>query len=443
MNQSKRLLVKLALLVFIAIGLQIPVMRIQLLITERHQYKEQAHRDVSDKWGTHQELFGPILVVPIVSFDSSDKLIPTGRKLHVFPSQLDIVSQVDCEKRKRSIYAILLYRSTNRLSGTFDLDKAMAGHDITSTAIDLSSAFVVMGVSDISGIGEKPLLKVGGRDVAVLPGTGDAQLQYRGFHGAIDLSQSHDDLISFDLTLSLKGSDGLHYAPTGASTSVFVQSDWSSPSFNGAFLPEQHDIGKDGFTAKWHIQDFNRNLPSAYILPPDHQMHTSFGTAFVEPVNHYLKNTRAVKYSLLIIGMCFFIYFMFEVLAQTQIHPLQYAFIGVALAAFYLLLLSLTEHIGFSAAYMTAAIATIGMIFYYTSSVLYSATTAAKLVGATGFFFLFVYIVIQLEHYALLVGSIGTFTLIALAMSLTRHLDWYGLLKSKDISVDVPRETTE
>jgi inner membrane protein len=216
------------------------------------------------------------------------------------------------------------------------------------------------------------------------------------------------------------------FMPLGKQTQASLEATWPSPSFDGNFLPESRQVRADGFEARWKVLDLNRNYPHLFLDNTYSFQGSDFGVRFIQPANDYQKNTRTGKYALLVIGLTFLIFFFFEILRKTRIHPFQYLLVGLALVLFYMLVLSISEHLGFAGAYFIASAATIGLICGYGAFIMPPAKNALLLGVFLIAIYGFIYVVLQLEDYALLVGSLGLFAVLAAVMYLSRRVNWYG-----------------
>ena len=244
---------------------------------------------------------------------------------------------------------------------------------------------------------------------------------------------------AFSIPLKLNGSGYLKFEPVGKETTVALESGWSSPSFEGDFLPDQREIRPEGFSASWKVLDLNRNYPqqwkgAEYSFGTGNHPSAHFGVRLVQTVDEYAKTERSSKYAILVIGLTFLIYFFYETLRRFHIHPFQYLLVGLALSVFYLLLLSLSEHLGFNTAYAVATAATIGLITVYSAGVFKNLRMTVQLTLLLGLIYGFIFIVLQLEDYALLTGSIGIFAALAAVMYYSRNVDWYNLSETAQTS---------
>lgn len=227
----------------------------------------------------------------------------------------------------------------------------------------------------------------------------------------------------------LKGVKELEFIPLGADTKVEINSSWNSPGFIGSFLPEKSSISDDGFNAEWKVSSFGRSYPqhwSGDSLSFRDIESSSFGVRLFDSINFYEKITRSAKYAIMFIVLTFLAFFLFEVFSKLKIHPLQYLLIGISLVLFYLLLLSLSEHIGFLFAYLTASVATITLVSVYSLSLLEKSIHAFIIAAILSALYTYLYILLQLESFSLLIGSVFLFAIIALVMYLTRKIDWYS-----------------
>ena len=229
----------------------------------------------------------------------------------------------------------------------------------------------------------------------------------------------------FAFNLSLRGSQLLHFVPVGKQTDVTFSSPWRDPSFEGKFLPVNRDVNKHGFHARWKVQDLNRSFPQRWVDKQATLYDAAFGVNLLMPVDGYMKTHRAIKYAVLFVGLTFLLFFFLELKTNVMIHPLQYALVGFALTLFYLLLLSISEHLGYNAAYAIASFMTIGLIGFYADGVLKERKFSVLVTGTLIILYLFIFTVIQLQDYSLLMGSLGLFFTLAAVMYFSRTVNWY------------------
>jgi inner membrane protein len=242
-----------------------------------------------------------------------------------------------------------------------------------------------------------------------------------------DSVMTGDHEFSFDL--QLQGSEYLGFVPLGKETNAALSSAWQDPSFAGAFLPDNRSVDKNGFEARWKVLELNRNYPQFWIgdRPAGELQKSAFGANLLLPANNYQKSTRSAKYALLAISLTFLTFFLVEVFSRSKVHPFQYTLIGMALVLFYTLLVSVSEHANFDVAYLLSSLVVIGIIGLYAKTILRHKRQALVLVVILCFTYTFVYITLQVQEYALLIGSIGLTVILAATMYITRKIDWYDL----------------
>jgi inner membrane protein len=288
-----------------------------------------------------------------------------------------------------------------------------------------NEAVLSLGISDLRGVKELTSLQWRDEEVPVHPGILSDDLFD---HGVTFKPHSIplDGSASFSYQLDLNGSSGIQFIPVGKETHVAITSRWPAPGFYGAFLPDTREINSAGFTAHWKILDINRNFPQLWSGRRDNLNESAFGVQLVTPVEEYQKTTRTVKYAIMFIALTFIALFLSEILVKVVVHPIQYTLIGLALVLFYVMLLSLSEHIAFNAAYVLSGVAIISLISLYTLWITSNKRIALTISCILIMLYSFLFTILQLEDYALLIGTIGLFIILTLIMYLTRKVDWYA-----------------
>ncbi|MCB9192537.1 MAG: cell envelope integrity protein CreD [Flavobacteriales bacterium] len=393
------------------------------IIRERQHTSARAIDEVSDKWGNSQTVVGPVLSVPYVTFkeDKDGKRTYYRHWSHFLPDDLAVKADVDTDTRHRSIYEVVVYNSKMNISGKFKKpDPAVL--NIPVDQFLPGEAIISMGIPDMRGIGEKVNISFGDTIAEFNPGVPTSEVFKEGI--SVRMPVSGADEFAFNIDLNLRGSGSLNFIPLGRATRVDLHSDWADPSFNGAFLPD-HTITEDGFDATWKVLDLNRNFPQAWTGERSGLYESTFGFELFTPNDHYQQSMRSAKYAILFISLTFMLFFFMETINKKRIHPIQYILVGLALSIFFILLLSLSEFIGFNLAYLAAAVATTLLIVVYSSSMLSSKKLTAFLTGLLTAMYGFIYMILQLEDTALLVGSIGLFLILATIMIWSRRVDWY------------------
>ncbi|MBX2981844.1 MAG: cell envelope integrity protein CreD [Flavobacteriales bacterium] len=410
--------------------LLIPLAMVQDLVREREYRKDEAVNEVSATWGGSQTITGPLISVPYQATvrvdlgDGRSEMRNVTHYAHFLPEKLDVQTTLDPEKRHRGIYDVVVYKGHIDVSASFPKMSELL--PTVASALRWNEASLCMGISDLRSIKQQVSARVDGQQLAFEPGLPSNDLMASGLSVPFPLdSASLDRTFDLSILLELNGSGSFRVVPVGRNTSVHVVSTWPDPSFQGAFLPDSSSISKDGFTAHWSVLHLNRPYPQEFTGSRNMELaESAFGPDLILPVDEYQKSTRATKYGLMLIVMVFLVFFFVEVLQKLRIHPIQYLLVGLALCIFYTLLIALSEHIGFSAAYITAALAVIGLVVFYARSV-FKQMKATQLLGLVMVLvFGFMFTVINQEDYALLIGSVGLFIVLAIVMAVSRKIDW-------------------
>lgn len=428
---------KLGTILFLVILFLLPTAMIKSLIFEREERQNEAISEVSSKWGEAQTLVGPFISVPYYklvketsSKDGTEKVVRLTEYLHFLPSKLTISGDISPEKRYRSIYEVVVYNSALQLTGVFNnLD--FASLDIKPQDIQFDKAEFVIGINDLRGIEEQVMLEWNQEKKFFNPGVTSNDVVESGINAGINLDTINNATYQFNLKLELKGSQLLYFTPVGKVTDVALSSNWQNPSFNGSFLPDDRNVDANGFNAKWNVLHLNRNFPQAWTGNRHDVNNASFGVDLLLPVDSYQKSYRSIQYAILFIGLTFMVFFFIEVLNKVFIHPIQYILVGVALLVFYTLLLSISEHIQYNFAFIISALATLLIIAGYIKAILKSNQLALLMSGILTILYTFIFVLIQLQDYALLIGSIGIFIILGLVMYFSRKIDWYNLNASE------------
>ena len=424
---------KLGTIVFITLVLLIPTSMIRSLITEREATQNEAIKEVSSKWAEQQTISGPFVSIPyyryvkeVSSKDSAEKIVQVKDYLHILPSQLNISGNINPEKRYRGIYEIVVYNSKLEISGTFNKFD-LAALDIQPKDIFFDKAEFVVGIDDLRGIEEQINLSWNNQSISFDPGVSSDDVVKSGINAVVKMDPKDSSTYQFKLSLNLKGSQLLYFTPVGKVTDINLSSDWPNPSFNGAFLPDKREISEKGFKANWNILHLNRNFPQVWTGSQHTISKSSFGIDLILPVDNYQKSYRSIRYAILFIGFTFLVFFFIEVLNKVFIHPVQYILVGVALIVFYTLLLSFSEHMKYNLAFIISALSTLLLIAGYVKAILKSSQLSLLISGILTVLYTFIFVIIQLQDYALLIGSIGIFIILGLVMYFSRKIDWYNL----------------
>ena len=424
--QKSKLIIKGLIIGALALLLLIPAYFVQDLIREREARQKEAFTEVSSKWANRQNFTGPVLVVPYTrsATDVNGKPVIIKSQSYFLPDKLDIESSVRPEKRYRGIYQVMLYSATINMSGSFS---ALPLQKINLAATDLlwDQAYICLNINDARGLKNELQLNWNGKIVSLTPSIINNAIFKEGFVAPISLTAADAEAgINFSSQVNINGSEQLLFTPVGKLTTVKMQSTWPDPSFTGNQLPDSSEINKSGFTATWKSLSHTRNFPQAWKDDSYNLQSASFGTDLFIPVNGYQKTMRSVKYAILCILLTFTAFFLIETNNRRSVHPVQYALIGFALILFYTLLLSFSEYIGFNGAYAVAGLATIGLITWFVKGLLQSTRLSMLLSFVLLLLYSYIFTILQLEDYALLLGSVGLFFTLAVVMYYSKKIRW-------------------
>jgi inner membrane protein len=428
---------KMAVLLALILVLLVPLQLIESVVSERALRRDTVVEDIGRTWGRPQVLTGPVLVVPYrytVERQQARETTLVERKGQAFflPDALTIATEIAPELRYRGIFETIVYTASIGISGSFAAPD-FARLDVKPEDVLWNEAILSFGVSDLRGAAGEPKVTWGTRDFAFLPGTGSGLLD-GGMHAAVPMDPASASPLTFAMDLGLAGSRSIAFTPLGKTTDVEIASSWRHPGFTGAHLPAERTLDDDGFRASWSVSYLGRDYPQAWTAGDlsvsnlaQRIDRTQFGVALISPVDFYLQAERSVKHGALLVVLILAAIFVFEVVAPVRIHLFQYALVGFALCLFYLLLLSLSEVIGFFAAYASAAVMSTALITLYVAGVLASRKRALLIAGVLTAVYGYLYVVLQLEALALVSGALGLFVALAAVMYATRNVDWYAL----------------
>ncbi|MBA4716660.1 MAG: cell envelope integrity protein CreD [Verrucomicrobiales bacterium] len=435
------LFLRTLLIGFLILIMQIPVVMINGVIRERESTRDAAFQDVTKSWGGRQSIVGPWISVPYkhhsVQRKSSNNKVEhfttTQTKVATFlPMDLQIDGEVVNDLRKRGIFKVPLYKAELSFSGHFSKPD-FSSWGVSDDDILWDRAYLSVGLTDSRGIVKQSELTWLDSKIDFLPGTGILNSTAPGIHAPLKGLSSESDF-EFSFPLNINGSDTLLFTPYGNDTRVNLKSDWIDPSFQGNWLPVNHDIDEEGFQASWSIPYLGRNYPQSWKdarnLSSSIQA-SEFGVRFIVPVDNYRMGFRSVKYAPLFLMLTFITLWLFEIISHSRIHPLQYLLLGAGMCVFYLLELSLAEHIGFGWSYVIASTLVVGLMGSYSFVFLKSIFKASFVGTIAALLYGYLYVLLRSQDYALLIGSFGLFFTIATVMYLTRKINWYNSSSSE------------
>jgi inner membrane protein len=427
--QLTKKLIVLALLIGIS---WIATMFVWGVVQEREANQRGTTNLVSEQWSRPQIIVGPVLTIPVetANITTTGEHVIDKSTITLLPQNLSYESDIKTETLKRGIYTTPVYTTAIDGSGSFDLTDINQNIPV-DTRILWDKAVLSINVSDPRGISSVFDLDLNHQTYQMLPASEFPLLNRSGVHTNISIDPNQLNQ-SFSFSFPIKGSQEISFLPLGENTDVTIKSDWAAPSFTGEFLPESREISENGFMATWKISSYSKNLPQSWssddtTLDSNTLLTKAFGVGLYQEVSFYTMIDRSIKYSILFICLTFLTFFMYELLAGLRIHPMQYLLVGLSIALFYLLLLSLAEIIGFLPAYLASTIATTLLITGYCFSVLKAKKRAFSITAILIALYGYLYILLQLEQFSLLFGSVLLFSVLATVMYITRNLDWYTL----------------
>jgi inner membrane protein len=427
-NPSNKILIKGAITAALIGIMMIPTVFISDLVRERQERNEAVVKEVDSRWAMAQTISGPYIFLPykFTTTDGAGKPLVIFNHFLIIPENKEVVGKINHEIRERSIYKVLLYRSSLTDRGNFVLNLP---NGVTADQVQWSNAKICFGISDFKGIEEKLVIHFNAADNELSPGlpAGIGDPDEKGLSAPVQISAADiGKSVNYQMNIKIKGSEMLHFVPLSGNSHYTLESTWPNPSFDGSNLPSERTISKNGFTAAWN---FNKaNLPFGTVLNDFKfdQSALAFGVTMVEPADQYAKTSRSIKYAILIIGLTFSLFFIIELMQRKPIHPVQYVLIGLALVIFYSLLLAISEFVAFDYAYLIASLGTIILIGLYAKSHFKSWKSSGIFTGVLTLLYGFIFVLIRLEDTALLVGSIGLFIILALTMYASKKVNWYG-----------------
>lgn len=458
---QRSLLFKSIVVALLILAILLPLGMIRSTIAERQGYRQQAVTAIAQSYAGPQTLVGPLLVVPylveVQTTHNDENGVPhtlvhnEQRQWVFFPKTLQLVGRVVPDVRHLGLYDVRVYELRGKLAGRFDLTVPEQADGCK--LLQIGTPFLSVGVDDVRGLIGTPILQLDGKAAMLLQGAGSGRTG-AGVHADLaPLTAGEKRTLGFTLDFVLGGTERLAIAPIADDNRIELTSTWQHPQFAGRFLPRTREISAKGFHALWQVSALAANTQGQYsdgdaqgcasgsALPTVAASAGCAGAAnvakadgtdrieltLVDPVNVYTQVDRASKYGLLFVLLTFVGFFMFELIKQLRIHPIQYLLVGLALAIFFLLLLSLSEHIPFVWSYLSASAACIGLQGFYLSYVLRSRLRGAGFAAMLTALYAVLYGLLISEDNALVLGSLLLFAILAAIMTITRKIDWYGL----------------
>lgn len=432
-NTAKMIMVGL-----LTLFLLIPLLFVQNLIQERSERKKEVDQEIATLWGSDVTFYGPILRIPYQTYENySVTDTKTGattiqkraftQYAYFFPNELNNVSEVKKnESLKRGIFNPIVFTANMKFNGNFTVPN-FAKLNLPAENVQWDKAAILVKTTNLKSIKSELAIKLNNEKLLFEPqpeDKSDYSILATTLFNYTHLAAGKP--IEFHFDIQYNGSNSINFIPIGKITKVSMDSDWESPSLEGSFAANDATkvVNKEGFHADWKILDINRTFSQQYANALPNLDDYKFGVKLIDTVDEYQQNERVSKYGFLVIGLTFLIFFLIQSVSKINIHIFQYSMIGIALIMFYTLLISITEHSSFSLAYAIAGTAVITMITLYSISILKNRKFPLFIAAALTVLYSFIYVIIQMEDYALLVGSIGLFLILGAVMYFSRKIDW-------------------
>jgi len=439
--------VQLLIAIVVAFALAVPLFFVWMLIYDREQQSDVAQESIAAGWGGPQMMAGPVLVIPYrvtrgetvgSGAAASTRDVDVWEQRTIAPEAVELATELRPERRSRAIYEAIVYEADTQGRARFVMPADLERYGIDPARLDLSRAELRFSLSDPAGLGANPTVSAGGVPLRLQPGGGG---EGRGFFAWLDGSALAAGSIEVRFAFRLRGNRSLALAPQAGDTSWTVASSWPHPSFQGGFLPASREVGDQGFRASYRVGNLalGRPLvtggdatPKAAVAgadgpkPPRRDAATpaSAQIDLVQPVDLYSQVGRAAKYGFLFIGFTFLALLLFDIVGGARVGAAEYLLVGVGLVLFFVLLLAFAEVIGFAPAYLLASGAITALIGFYSVAVLRSRRRAAVVAALMAGLYAMLYLLLSLEAFSLLIGSVLLFAALAAVMYLTRNLNW-------------------
>jgi len=425
---------------FLILLMLIPFAMVLSLINERESRRNVVVEEINSSWALGQTVTGPVLKIPyrvyiqtahIVDGKKERTIRAEIRTASFLPDLLTVTGEIHPEIRYRGMYTSIVYTADLDIRGDF-VYPDFSQWKIPQDEIIWDDARLSFGLTDMRGINKS--IEIRWNDTALIPkpGTGNEDVLPRGISANVVVDTLKKQKNRFAMKLNLRGSKSIDFIPLGRRTDVHLQAKWSSPSFRGAFLPKSREIDEKNFSAHWEVFEYNREFPQQWKKYKWDIYNSRFGLELFDPVDEYQKTTRSAKYAILFLSLTFLAFFLLvELWNKKKVHLIQYLLVGFALCMFYLLLISLSEHMSFDIAYLISSISIVALTTFYTRGVSGRGPLAYFMGSVVGGLYGFLYVMLRLEDYSLLMGSLGLFIILAAVMILTRKIDWYTFVLEK------------
>ena len=448
-KKTSPIMKKIIFLFIFSLLLQIPLWFIGSLISDRGDLYNKTVISIGNEWGKNQKIIAPVITISYTDTGIDNKkdiinsktlaVVPVEKKFVILPDELNAIIKIKDEIRQRGIYNATVYNANMKLKGFFSPKDFPKNKEIKS--------YLSIGLSDTKALIKINKLKIGNleKDLDAMSGTMAVPLITNGISAELKLGFNkilEEEKIPFEIDIDFRGSKDISILPLGKKNNIEISSNWKSPSFSG-ILPSERNINNNGFLAKWDVSNLVRNYPQIIDINEDkyddfydennsNNENTVIKTGLFDSITDYTQITRASKYGILFVMMSLVIVYIFEVISRRFTHYVQYLIVGLSLIIFYLLLLSLSEHIGFEWAYLISSLAIVIPNSLYIMSL-----TSNKKLGIGMFFFLsgiyaILFSILRMEQYALLTGSLLILTVLYVVMYLTKNTEIFERLENRE-----------
>ncbi|MHA0973211.1 cell envelope integrity protein CreD [Enterobacter ludwigii] len=414
--------------------LLVPLFMVSNLISERESYRNDVEHSLRQSTSGPQKLVGPLIAIPVTEvfykLEDEKKVEYKKSYLHfILPESLLVEGNQRVESRSIGIYDGQIWNTDLKIKAQFSTEK-MA--QLKGETMTLGQPFLVIGVGDARGIGTVKVAKINGEALSVEPGTG-VYGTLAGIHIPLSDKALEPKTLALDMSFNLAGTGSFAVVPVGRNSEMTLSSNWPHPGFMGYYLPVKHQISESGFQANWQSSWFANNMQSWFAEgeSPEWSSIPAFSVTVATPADQYQLTDRAIKYAILLIALTFMAFFVFETLTGLRLHPMQYLLVGLSLVLFYLVLLALSEHVGFTPAWIMASLVGAIMNGVYLQAVLKSWRRSGVFVLALLGLDVVMWFLLRSEDSALLLGAAVLAMALFAVMYLTRHLDWYSLSQPK------------
>ncbi len=417
-ERKPNLIFKMVIVGLITLLLMIPTFMIDSLINDRLHLKNQVEKEMMQSWGENQVIGGMIISVPYTLGKSTSTIFIT-------PDSMKVNAHLLTESKHRSIYDIMIYTANTKLECLFGDIKNKIPKEVNPASIQWENAKLLIGISDLKGLAKESGVKINGKSYTLSSNMPSNSYFREGLSSYINLSGDLATLpIQVSIYFDIRGCKEFEIRPTGKITTTTLTGNTDNASFFGDFLTVKNTVEKNKFSANWSILEHNRPFVTSWLGENDNLYNGVYGVKILDGIDSYDKTKRSLRYAILVIGLTMFFFFFIELIYKKMMHPFQYILIGFALCLFYALLLSISEYIAFGISYLIASIATIGLISWFSASILKDKNLAIAITTILTAIYITIYILISMEAYALLCGTIGLFIILALIMHFSKKIDW-------------------